>query len=670
MSEIETPYQNHSKTGTFGDARYQRNPLDYTRIHPDEYATVRYFASIHEDEDNDLDEDDEDNDLDDEAGYRKKYKKLGEMMQNSEKTMNDSPEIFHPDRNNSDENEVKDQFSEIDIDDLEKQFLELEGVTEYKVAEGKLNSLNRLKRELRWPYACTMIRPFSEMHHIARFNRMTGETLGVTIGAGHNITGKITRILKPREEQINEQQRMGMPPLVPSRAFVSLRAGMRGVLFRTNVQDMTGAGFDMSAVVQENRRYVFRILALKKTPWGGEQFELSMKRSDVNADPRIHLSMDGMNNLDAGLPSWMHRVVTKQLPHMGFFEPKSTKLDKKENTTYVKRNIMHDEFKNLNGRKAEQFLSDKADGEIVFRPSRKGVEYLTVTIKLKDSIFLHVDIKDMTGDGQKLKIDETVYRSLDMIQSEYCATVALFAKSMFSYAKFVEGGKEAVEQELQNLYNENPKRRHYRMTYSTRGCFHLAYLQGTKVKFIPLQLTQNGYNFFDTFLNSPKDVERYFKKNYQKLAQLERDFKRKIATKNAQKLRQEQFQRMATMNNQFPASGGMMPQQMMYQQAPPRDMNYPPAIPSTGMPPLMGQQFPPGMPPGQQFPPGMPPSQQFQQFPPGMPPGQQFPPGMPPGQQFPPGMPPGQQFPPGMPPSNNRQQIPPGMPPGYRGGNY
>mgnify|MGYP001486347521 CR=1 FL=1 len=76
MSEIETPYQNHSKTGTFGDARYQRNPLDYTRIHPDEYATVRYFASIHEDEDNDLDDDDEDNDLDDEAGYRKKYKKL------------------------------------------------------------------------------------------------------------------------------------------------------------------------------------------------------------------------------------------------------------------------------------------------------------------------------------------------------------------------------------------------------------------------------------------------------------------------------------------------------------------------------------------------------------------------------------------------------------------
>ena len=69
--------------------------FDYTRIHPDEYATVRYFASIHEDEDNDLDDDDEDNDLDDEAGYRK-YKKLGEMMQNSEKTMNDSPEIFHP----------------------------------------------------------------------------------------------------------------------------------------------------------------------------------------------------------------------------------------------------------------------------------------------------------------------------------------------------------------------------------------------------------------------------------------------------------------------------------------------------------------------------------------------------------------------------------------------
>ena len=134
-------------------------------------------------------------------------------------------------------------------------------------------------------------------------------------------------------------------------------------------------------------------------------------------------------------------MVTKQLPQMGFFEPKTTKrLDKRENNTYVKRNIMHDEFKNLNGKKAEQFLSDKADGEIVFRPSRKGVEYLTVTIKLKDGIFLHVDIKDESGDGQKLKIGEKVYRSLDMIQSQYCA-VALFAKTMFSYAKFVEGGK-------------------------------------------------------------------------------------------------------------------------------------------------------------------------------------------------------------------------------------
>ena len=615
-----------------------------------------------EDEDNNgLDDEDDD----EEGGKRKKYLALGKMMLEAEEVMNKSAEMFHPERNNSDENEIQDSLANMDLDDLEKQLLGLEDLDEGDFVEGKMSCLNRLKREIRWPYASPAIRSFEEMHRIARFNRMTGETLGVTIGAGQNITGKITRILRPRLDQQQEQQRMGMRPLVPSRAFVSLRAGMRGVLFRTNVQDFSTPSFDMSTVVQENRRYVFRIVGVKETQWGGEQFELSMLKSDVDADPRKHLSSNDMGSLDAGLPSWMRSVVTKQLPPLGFFRPNATKnVDKKEKV-YVKRNIMHDEFKNLNGRKAEDYLRDKDDGEIVFRPSRKGIKHLTVTIKLKEETFLHVDIEDvsdntMSSNGEKkLKVGESEYRSLDMIQGQVCAPIATFARCMFEYNKFVEGGRDAVEQELQNLLNENPKRRHYRFTYdnSTPGVFILAYFKNSKsVKYIPLKLTQKGYQFYGTFLRTPKAVENHFKKNAANLAEMQLEFRRKEQHKKAHKMRQEQFHRMSQMNQQFLPSHhqGMMP--------PSHGMNY--------QQQQQQQQIPPGMPPGM----GGYPPRQHQQFPPrGMPPGMG---GFPPSQQLPPGMPPGMgnnnqhQFPPGMPPGmvggGNQQRLPPGMPPGYR----
>lgn len=61
---------------------------------------------------------------------------------------------------------------------------------------------------------------------------------------------------------------------------------------------------------------------------------------------------------------------------------------------YIKRVIAHPSFHNINFKQAEKMMETMDQGDVVIRPSSKGENHLTVTWKVADGIYQHVDIRE------------------------------------------------------------------------------------------------------------------------------------------------------------------------------------------------------------------------------------------------------------------------------------
>lgn len=72
-----------------------------------------------------------------------------------------------------------------------------------------------------------------------------------------------------------------------------------------------------------------------------------------------------------------------------------------------------------------QYLSDKDFGESIVRPSSRGLNYLTLTLKIYDGVYAHKEIveggkenKDITSlqcIGKTMKIGEDTFEDLDEV---------------------------------------------------------------------------------------------------------------------------------------------------------------------------------------------------------------------------------------------------------------
>uniref|UniRef100_A0A673HB82 Transcription elongation factor SPT6-like n=1 Tax=Sinocyclocheilus rhinocerous TaxID=307959 RepID=A0A673HB82_9TELE len=67
---------------------------------------------------------------------------------------------------------------------------------------------------------------------------------------------------------------------------------------------------------------------------------------------------------------------------------------KQQRTTYIKRVIAHPSFHNINFKQAEKMMESMDQGDVVIRPSSKGENHLTVTWKVADGIYQHVDVRE------------------------------------------------------------------------------------------------------------------------------------------------------------------------------------------------------------------------------------------------------------------------------------
>ncbi|KAF2726305.1 transcription elongation factor spt6 [Polychaeton citri CBS 116435] len=191
----------------------------------------------------------------------------------------------------------------------------------------------------------------------------------------------------------------------------------------------------------------------------------------------------------------------------------------------AQRVIKHPLFRPFNGQQAEQFLASAGRGDCVIRPSSKGLDHLTVTWKVHDGLYQHIDVLELDKEnefsvGRTLRIGGKYnYSDLDELIVLHVQAMAKKVDEMMGDEKYQRGSKTDTEQYLTVYTEANPRRSMYAFCLNSQypGYFFLCFKAGQNaphanwpVKVIPnaFELRKNPYpdmralkNGFKTLIN-------------------------------------------------------------------------------------------------------------------------------------------------------------------------
>ena len=142
----------------------------------------------------------------------------------------------------------------------------------------------------------------------------------------------------------------------------------------------------------------------------------------------------------------------------------------KKGSTYIKRVITHSAFHNISFKEAEQMLGKMDVGDCIIRPSSKGDDHLTVTWKVYDNIYQHIDIQEKNKSnafslGQTLMIGMEEFEDLDEIIARHINPMSSNCRDILSFKYFrpeTDGGnKTKCESMILSEKRANPAKIHY-----------------------------------------------------------------------------------------------------------------------------------------------------------------------------------------------------------------
>lgn len=121
--------------------------------------------------------------------------------------------------------------------------------------------------------------------------------------------------------------------------------------------------------------------------------------------------------------------------------------EKDKTTGRTQRVIKHPLFKPFNGLQAEEYLGGQPLGEVVVRPSSKGNDHLTITWKVADGVYQHIDVLELQKEnefavGKLLRVgNKYTYSDLDELIVEHVKNSARKVEEMMQHEKFHKGSK-------------------------------------------------------------------------------------------------------------------------------------------------------------------------------------------------------------------------------------
>ena len=148
---------------------------------------------------------------------------------------------------------------------------------------------------------------------------------------------------------------------------------------------------------------------------------------------------------------------------------KESMMEKNDVSGRTQRVIKHPLFKPFNSIQAEEYLGSQARGDLVIRPSSKGLDHLAVTWKVSDNIYQHIDVLELDksnqlSSGTTLKIGGRYnYSDLDELIVNHVKAMAKKVDEMMLHEKYQNlskadtGKKEHPNSSLQESANFIPR---------------------------------------------------------------------------------------------------------------------------------------------------------------------------------------------------------------------
>ncbi|KAJ4929892.1 hypothetical protein JOQ06_018912 [Pogonophryne albipinna] len=196
---------------------------------------------------------------------------------------------------------------------------------------------------------------------------------------------------------------------------------------------------------------------------------------------------------------------------------------KQQRTPYIKRVIAHPNFHNISFNQAEKMMETLDQGDLIIRPSSKGENHLTVTWKVADGIYQHVDVREEGKEnafslGHTLWINSEEFEDLDEISARYIQPMASFARDLLGHKYFQElGSKDKMEELLVKTKREKPTFIPYFLSVCKElpGKFILGYQPRGKPRVEYVTITPDGFRYRSQVFPTVNGLFRWFKDHYQ-----------------------------------------------------------------------------------------------------------------------------------------------------------
>eukprot|EP00898_Chlorokybus_atmophyticus_P008664 jgi/Chlat1/879/Chrsp107S01340 len=279
----------------------------------------------------------------------------------------------------------------------------------------KLATLEDIRLELTHPYRDPR-RPYDRPNRDEEFYMLCGES-PESLRPGKLLQATVARTMQ-------------------NDVFVRLENGING---KINIHDLSDQRVDSTSIVKPGQVVTCRVLSVDTATY---TVLLSSKGEVLRDNARWETAIFGRD-------PFYRRPQDAEVKKEAI---------KKKKQGFLARSIVHPLFKNISVLEATQALSDREIGDVVLRPSTKGVSHLSLTMKFWDGIYFHVDIKEggKTGKSQAgnlrlgtpLQIRDEFYDDLDEVLARYVEPLAANIKEMQSHRKFMSGSKQQIDDAL------------------------------------------------------------------------------------------------------------------------------------------------------------------------------------------------------------------------------
>ena len=199
-------------------------------------------------------------------------------------------------------------------------------------------------------------------------------------------------------------------------------------------------------------------------------------------------------------------------------------IDEKNKISSIKRVLVHPKFKNVTYQESLLILEKLYFGDCIIRPSSRGINRLTLSWKIAEDVYQHIDIveKNKPNDftiGKSLFINDKEFEDLDEILAVYLNKMVILLKELRGHKSFKEplsDQKNRIEHLLILEKTTNPSRIPYFISPAVNlpGKFILAYLPRKKSQFDYFSINPIGLKYRGQCFESFSQLLKWFKDHY------------------------------------------------------------------------------------------------------------------------------------------------------------